>query len=256
MNGTVEVVESVPAAFADLVSVRLEEASNDQRGAGGVGLSLFLSGGPTAEASYRQLAARSGPGPGDGPRVDWTAVDVYLGDERCVPPDHPDSNHRMIADALLGPVGPVRSDHPMYRSGSPDQAAADYQQLLDPLGPFDMVHLGMGPDGHCASLFPDSAALGVEDPALLVMANRDPHAHNPHDRITLTLAAIARARLVVFTVSGDSKRDAFRRLVAGDDLPAARVTAGEVIWLADAAAVGDTRLPAGTGGPARERPRG
>jgi 6-phosphogluconolactonase len=247
VKGTVEVVESVPAAFADLVSARLEKAP--ERVAGGGGLSLFLSGGPTAEASYRQLAARSGPGAGDRPRADWTAVDVYLGDERCVPPDHPDSNHRMVAEVLLAAVGPVRSDHPMYRSGSPEAAAADYQRLLDPLGPFDVVHLGMGPDGHCASLFPDSAALCVEDPAVLVMANRDPHAHNPHDRITLTLAAIARARLVVFTVSGDSKRDAFRQLVAGDDLPAGRVTAGEVIWLADTAAVGDTRLPEPTGRP-------
>ncbi len=260
MNGTVEVVDSVPAAFADLVSVRLAAAPDPRRRAGG-GLSLFLSAGPTAEACYRQLAARSGPprsGPrsGDGPGVDWTAVDVYLGDERCVPPDDPDSNHRMVAEVLLGPVGPVRSDHPMYRSGSPEQAAADYQQLLDALGPFDVVHLGMGPDGHCASLFPDSPALDVEDPAVLVMANRDPHAHNPHDRITLTLAAIARARLVVFTVSGDSKRDAFRRLMAGDDLPAARVRAGEVIWLADAAAVGDTRIPSGTGRSAPGRPRG
>jgi len=255
VNGTVEVVESVPAAFAELVSVRLAEARYEERGDGG-GRSLFLSGGPTAEACYRQLAARSEPGPGDRPRVDWTSVDVYLGDERCVPPDHPDSNHRMVAEVLLGPVGPVRSDHPMYRSGSPDRAAADYQQLLDPLSAFDVVHLGMGPDGHCASLFPGSAALGVEDPAVLVMADRDPNARNPHDRITLTLAAIARARLVVFTVSGDSKRDAFRRLVAGDDLPAARVTAGEVIWLVDAAAVGDTELPAGAGRPAPERPPG
>ena len=254
MNGTVEVVESVPTAFAGLVSARLEKAPDDGAGAGGH--SLFLSGGPTAEACYRQLAARSGPGPGDGPRVDWTAVDVYMGDERCVPPDHPDSNHRMVAEVLLGAVGPVRSDHPMYRSGPPDRAAADYQGLLDPLAPFDVVHLGMGPDGHCASLFPDSAALDVEDPAVLVMANHDPHARNPHDRITLTLAAIARARLVVFTVSGDSKREAFRRLVAGDDLPAARVTAGEVIWLADAAAVGDTRIPERTGRPAPVRPPG
>jgi 6-phosphogluconolactonase len=223
------------------VAAALSEADAD-------GFSLFLSGGPTAEGCYRRLAALSGAGSDHGRSVDWTAVDVYLGDERCVPPDHPDSNHRMIAEVLLGPVGPVRSDHPMYRSGPPEEAAAAYQELVDPLGPLDLVHLGLGPDGHCASLFPDSVALGVEDPGVLVMATRDPNANNPHDRLTLTLPAIARARLVVFTVSGESKRSAFGRIVAGDDLPAARVTAGRVLWLVDAAALGEARLPApGTG---------
>ena len=108
---------------------------------------------------------------------------------------------------------------------------------------FDLVHLGLGPDGHCASLFPDSEALAVDDPAVQVVANRDPNANNPHDRITLTLPGIARARLVVFTVSGTSKRDAFARLVAGADLPAARVTAGQVLWLVDADAAGDAGRP-------------
>lgn len=236
MNGAVEVVQSVPEAFASLVADRL--SGSDARGR-----SLFLSGGPTAKASYRQLAARSGRRTGPGASVDWTTVDVYLGDERCVPPDHPDSNHRMIEEVLLGPLGPVRSDHPMYRSGPPDQAAAAYQWLIEPLDQFDLVHLGMGPDGHCASLFPGSVALDIDDPEVLVMANRDPNAVNPHDRITITLAAIARARLVVFTVSGESKRDAFQRIVAGDDLPAARVRAGEIRWLVDAAASGDIALP-------------
>ncbi len=76
-----------------------------------------------------------------------------------------------------------------------------------------------------------------------MVANQDPNANNPHDRITLTLPAIARARLVVFTVSGASKREAFRGIVAGADLPAARVTAERVVWLVDADAIGDTPLP-------------
>ena len=198
MNGTVDVVDSVPDAFADLVAARLA-APRDSR------FSLFLSGGQTARQAYERLAELTGPGGAEPTvptvptvphrvRVDWTTVDVYLGDERCVPPDDPDSNHRMVAAALLDAVGPVGSDHPMYRSGAPDAAAAAYQSEIGPLDGFDLVHLGLGPDGHCASLFPGSAALAIDDPAVLVVANRDPRANNPHDRITLTLAGIARAR--------------------------------------------------------------
>ena len=233
MNGEVRVVGSVPDAFALLVADRLATAGTD-------GFSLFLSGGGTAEESYRRLADLCGPGGPTGPsvHVDWSRIDIYLGDERCVPPDHPDSNHRMIAETLLGPVGPVRSDHPMYESGPPDDAAAGYQRLVAALPAFDVVHLGLGPDGHTASLFPDSVALGIDDPDTLVAANHDPNANNPHERITLTFPGIARSRLVVFTVSGESKRSAFQRIAAGDPLPASRVTAEEVIWLVDTAATG------------------
>jgi 6-phosphogluconolactonase/glucosamine-6-phosphate isomerase/deaminase len=153
----------------------------------------------------------------------------------------------MVAEVLLSAVGPVRSDHPMYRSGSPEEAAAAYQRELDPLSRFDVVHLGMGPDGHCASLFPGSPALAVDDPAVLVMANRDPQVANPHDRITLTLPAIARARLVVFTVSGASKRPAMQAVMAGEDLPAARVVAEHVVWLVDEEAAGPGEEAAGPG---------
>jgi 6-phosphogluconolactonase len=236
VNGLVEVVESVPDAFARLMAATLRQTDRE-------GFSLFLSGGPTAERCYRRLASLSGLGADGQTAIDWTAVDAYYGDERCVPPDHPDSNHRMAVEALLEPVGPVRSDHPMYRSGSPEEAAAAYQRLIEPLGRLDLIHLGMGPDGHSASLFAGSPALAVQDPGVLVVPSRDPKADNPHDRITLTLPAIARARLVVFTVSGESKQDAFRRVVGGEDLPASRVTAEQVHWLVDPDAVGDTKLP-------------
>ena len=81
------------------------------------------------------------------------------------------------------------------------------------------------------------------DPGVLVVANQDPSATNRHDRITLTYPALARARLAVFTVSGASKRDAFAGVVAGADLPAARVTADRIVWLVDQDAVGDTDVP-------------
>ena len=233
MNGTVELVPSVADAFADLVVRTLAEERHDR-------FSLFLSGGSTAKECYESLARVGGPGS----RVDWGGVDVYLGDERCVPPDHPDSNHRMVAEALLDVVGPVGSDHPMYRSGNPSAAAADYQAVIAPLPAFDVVHLGLGPDGHTASLFPGSAALEVVDPSVLVVPNQDPNAVNPHERITLTYPAIARARLAVFTVSGAAKRTAFAGVVNGDDLPATHVVADRILWLVDREAAGDTPLPA------------
>jgi 6-phosphogluconolactonase len=235
VNGRVEVVASVGEAFASLVAERLAAAPAE-------GYSLFLSGGSTAEEAYRALARRAGPG-----ELPWGSVDVYLGDERCVPPDHRDSNHRMITEALLDVVGPVRSDHPMYRVGTPEEAAEAYQAEVELLGTLDLIHLGLGPDGHTASLFPDSEALAIDDPAVLVSANRDPNGNNPHDRITLTLPGIARARLVVFTVDGASKRAPLARIAGGADLPAARVTADEVVWLVDAEAAGDTDLSGGGG---------
>jgi len=238
-------VESVGAAFARTVAASLTAPRAGR-------FSLFLSGGPTAREAYRELAVLTAPDAGatgapGGQTVDWSTVDVFLGDERCVPPDDTDSNHRMITEELLEHVGPVGSDHPMYVSGRPDQAAAAYQRLVAPLHRIDLVHLGLGPDGHCASLVPGSTALAIDDPSVLVVADRDPTANNPHDRITLTLPAIARARQVVFTVSGTSKQGALARLVAGDDLPAARVRAEDVLWLVDAGAAGDTALPGGGG---------
>ncbi len=232
MNGTVRLVASVPDAFARLVLEAMSVPRSDR-------FSLVLSGGPTAQECYGRLAEVAGPGTG----VAWGDVDVYLGDERCVPPDHPDSNHRMVAETLLAVVGAVGSDHPMYRSGAPSAAAADYQAVIAPLPAFDVVHLGLGPDGHTASLFPGSDAVGLTDPGVLVVASQDPSATSQHDRITLTFPALARARLAVFTVSGASKRDALAGVVAGADLPAGRVTADRIVWLVDQDAVGDTELP-------------
>jgi 6-phosphogluconolactonase len=238
VNGEIRVVDSVTESFARLVAETIN-AHTDRDG-----FSLFLSGGSTAEECYRELAALTGEGATDGIAVDWPGVDVYLGDERCVPLSDKDSNYKMISEVLLDKVGPVRSDLPMYRSGEPDMAAAAYQRLIEPLGTLDLIHLGVGPDGHTASLFPDSAALAISDPHSLVVANSDPKGNNPHDRITLTMPGIAKGRLVVFTVSGESKGEAFRRILAGEDLPASRVTAEQVVWLVDQAAVGDAELPA------------
>ena len=98
----------------------------------------------------------------------------------------------------------------------------------------------MGPDGHTASLFPGAPTLEA-GPDQLVVATTDPNGRNPHPRLSLTLPAIDRARLVVFTVAGDAKREAVAELRAGADLPAARVQAKEVRWLVDQAAFGEDR---------------
>lgn len=223
MNGTVRLVPSVPEAFADLVAGELGHADT--------GYSLFLSGGGTATECYRALAGRSG--------LRWSSVDLYQGDERCVPPDDPDSNHRMITEVLTDVVGPMRSDHPMYISGPAGVAASDYQRKVALLGRPDLVHLGLGPDGHTASLFPGSTGLADTDPDHLVVDNTDPNGINPHQRITLTLSGIARAKRIVVTVAGASKRGALARIMAGDDLPAGHITGDSVLWLVDAEALGD-----------------
>jgi 6-phosphogluconolactonase len=217
--GTVHVVDDVAAAFADTVT----RAFGHRRGPG---FTLVLSGGPTARLCYERLAAS------DAGAIDWGAVDVLMGDERCVPADDPDANQRLVREALLGRVAPVGAFHPM----SCDDVEA-YQRLVADRAALDLVHLGMGPDGHTASLFPGSPGLDAP-PGRLVVATRDPNERNPHDRMSLTLEAIARARLVVFTVSGASKRDAWEQVRAGADLPAARVRAGEIVWLLDPAAAG------------------
>jgi 6-phosphogluconolactonase len=212
VHGEVRIVPDVARAFADLVVDT-------------VPTSIALSGGGTARDAYEALAARA---------LDWTGVDVWFGDERFVPVTDPDSNEGMARAVLLDHVTP-RAVHSMAGAGTTiDAAARAYDAQLADAPPIDLVHLGLGPDGHTASLFPGSAALAVTD--RLVVANGDDQ--HPHPRLTFTYPALARARTVVFTVAGDDKRDAFTRIQAGDDLPAAHVTAEHVVWLVDPPAAG------------------
>jgi 6-phosphogluconolactonase/glucosamine-6-phosphate isomerase/deaminase len=116
-----------------------------------------------------------------------------------------------------------------------------YQRTMADLvsGPgIDLIHLGMGPDGHTASLFPGAPTLDA-GPGELVVSTEDPNGRNPHPRLSLTLPAINSARLAVFTVAGAGKAEAVAALLRGDDMPAARVHAGRTVWLVDAAARGD-----------------
>lgn len=220
-------VDDVAPAFVDAV-VEAFAARPGPR------FSLVLSGGPTAQRCYEQLAASAGD------RIEWNLVDVYIGDERAVPPDHDDANQRMIAEALLERVGTVGSFSPMPTTGPLEDCAAAYQRVMSDLvtGPgIDLIHLGLGPDGHTASLFPGAPTLDVE-PGLLVAATEDPNGANPHPRLTLTLPAINSARTAVFTVEGATKADAVAALTRGEDIPAARVHAQHTVWLVDASAAG------------------
>jgi 6-phosphogluconolactonase len=221
LPGELRVVDDLPGAFAEAIAEAFQEHA-------GTRFSLFLSGGPTARRCYERLATRSD--------IDWRRVDAYMGDERCVPPDDPDANQRLVREALLEHVGPIGSFHPM----SCDEGARAYGEELRDVAT-DVIHLGLGPDGHTASLFPDSPALH-SPPGFLAVRSADPRGNNPLPRMTLTYEAIARARLVVFTVSGAAKRAALAAVRAGADLPAARVRAARVLWLADRDA-GGARLP-------------
>jgi 6-phosphogluconolactonase len=218
MSGDLVVVDDVPTAFAEHVVAAFTGRAND-------GFAIALSGGGTARACYERLAATS-------EAIDWWKVDVYWGDERCVPLDDPDSNYRLARESLLDRVGAANATYPMRCDEGPDA----YQMRVGELGKFDVVHLGLGPDGHTASLFPESRAL-TADPGLLVVVNDDPLGHNPHPRMTLTYEGIARGRLVLVTVAGEAKAEALARVVAGDPTaPASQVRADKVVWLADAAA--------------------
>jgi 6-phosphogluconolactonase len=221
VNGEVITVDDVPGEFSE----RVVEAFLNRPGDG---FSLVLSGGGTARRCYERLAADGAD------QIDWWQVDVYWGDERCVPPGDPDANERLGREALLERVGAANAVYPMRCEEGPDP----YQQRVAQVGRLDLVHLGLGPDGHTASLFPKSAGLDA-DPGRLVVMNTDPSDRNPHLRMTLTFSGIARARLAVVTVEGEEKREAFAAVRRGDpDVPATRIRADRVVWLVDPAAAG------------------
>ncbi|MCB1040178.1 MAG: 6-phosphogluconolactonase [Acidimicrobiales bacterium] len=216
--GEVQIVDDVPAAFA-------RQAIDAFRGRTLDTFSIALSGGQTARRCYERLADDAGS------QIDWWKVDVYWGDERCVPHDHEDSNYRLAREALLDRVGAANATHLMRCAEGPDP----YQLRLGDLGRIDLVHLGMGADGHTASLFPGSVALDA-DPGRLVAMNDDPSGTNAYSRMTLTFPGIARARIVLVTVEGEEKASALARIRGGEELPAARIAADRVIWLVDDAA--------------------
>jgi 6-phosphogluconolactonase len=219
--------------------VRLAAAAVAERGR----FMLAVSGGKTPEPLYELLAQSPWR-----ERIDWTRVEVFWSDERCVPPESSESNFRLVHESLLSKLDPVpRAVHRIEGEGPDrDRAAEAYEDEIRLAfgarrgeGPpsFDLVLLGMGADGHTASLFPHAPALG--ESVEWVVSSRAPAP--PHDRITMTLPLLNRARTALFLVAGAEKSAALAAVLSGsghDPLPARRVAPehGELLWLVDRAA--------------------
>jgi 6-phosphogluconolactonase len=212
---------------------------------------VALSGGSTPKTMHTILAERSAKNP---KLVDWARVQILFGDERHVPPDHPDSNYRMARETLLSKV-PIPADniHRM-RCENPDaaKAAEEYDRELvavfqlkgeDQLPRFDLIFLGMGPDGHTASLFPGTTA--VHELKKRVVANWVPKFDTW--RVTLTRPVINQAECVLLMVCGPDKAQALSEVMGQgnpDIYPVKYVqpTHGELIWLVDRTAAGSQQL--------------
>ncbi len=192
------------------------------------------SGGSTPRFLYEALASATFRD-----SLDWSSWHVFFGDERAGPPDGPDSNHRLVHDALLSRVPvPASQVHRMPAdSDDLDTAAAEYSRLLEREAGrpprLDVILLGLGEDGHTASLFPGTAALEVTD--AWVTRGRAPV--HPEERLTVTLPTLNAAAYVAFLVTGARKGTALRGVIEGS-VPASRVRPedGELLWFLDAAA--------------------
>jgi 6-phosphogluconolactonase len=203
--------------------------------------SVALSGGSTPKSLYTLLAS------GSIPNIPWEKIFFFFGDERCVPPDHADSNYRMAREAGL--FSKVANDH-VFRvrteEKDADTAARDYEQILrmffglqpSEFPRFDLVLLGLGPDGHTASLFPGTAAL--TEKSRLVVANWVDKFQTY--RITLTLPVLNRSACVMFLASGPDKANIVREVLENENanLPSQKVRPadGRLLWLLDRAAAG------------------
>jgi 6-phosphogluconolactonase len=203
---------------------------------------VALSGGGTPKTVYPMILE-----PQRRDRVDWSRVEFFWGDERTVPPDDPESNFGVAYQMFIAQLPTVRPEriHRMPAEAPDlDAAALSYESELrlafaargDEPPSFDLIWLGMGPDGHTASLFPGSAAL--DETERWVVGTWAPHPQAW--RMTLTFPVLTAGRQVVFAVEGANKADALRAVRAGGSgLPAERVSGEQVEWLVDAAAAGE-----------------
>jgi 6-phosphogluconolactonase len=227
-----------PAALASAAADRLLARIAANRGR----VAICLTGGSSPKQLYRLLATEPYRS-----RIPWDRVHWFIGDERFVPASSPLHNMGMARQAFLDACAPAANIHPIPTDvENPDEAARRYQRelqsiygsdVLDPAKPlFDVVLMGIGPDGHTASLFPGYPATG--ETARWVVGVPQAHVEPFVPRVTLTLPALGSCREMLFELAGSGKRTILTRLLAGENLPAncARST-GETVWLVDAAAL-------------------
>jgi 6-phosphogluconolactonase len=220
--------EAVARRAADVIANHVNDARQRR-----VDVHIALAGGSTPQRAYELLAGMQGS---------WGGVHLWLGDERCVPEDHEDSNTKMIRESLLDRLRasePPQLHHVRGELGPEDAAwiyGCDVVRAMGERPVFDVVLLGMGPDGHTASLFPGHPeALSAEAPVIGVRDSPKP----PPERITLTLPVLRRARFTILLVTGEEKAEALARVRAGDpELPPGRLGDGLDEIVCDPAAAG------------------
>jgi 6-phosphogluconolactonase len=231
------------AALAEVAAVRLlaRMAANPGR------IAICLTGGSSPKQLYELLATEDYRA-----KIPWERVHWFIGDERFVPDSDERNNMAMARRAFLDRCAPATNIHPIPTdAASPDEAATRYERelkafngvdRLDPAWPlFDLVLMGVGPDGHTASLFPDYPAL--QETERWVVGVPQAHVEPFVPRVTLTLPTLASCREMLFEVSGTGKRAILTRVLAGEPLPANRARSNEeTVWLVDKAALtGDSR---------------
>jgi 6-phosphogluconolactonase len=243
--GHIEVLPD-PLALAYHVAGWMTEAAMAAQGS----FRVSLSGGSTPKTLYGLLVSDQFRD-----RFPWQRVSWYWGDERFVPYDNPESNFRMTREAMLAkaPV-PAENVHPIPTDGDPEDAAHRYERTLqqaygaptlDPHRPFfDVTLLGLGPDGHTASLLPGEPALNERRRWVAVVSHG-----RPEVRITMTYPMLESSRRVAFLVAGEEKAAIFNAIrKGGSKLPAAQVRpVGELLWFVDRAAAGEERVLGQTG---------
>ena len=234
--GRIEVVAD-PPTLAQRAAEWMTETALVAKGP----LRVALSGGSTPKALYSLLASDEFRD-----RFPWRQVSWFWGDERFVPYDHPESNYRMAREAMLAKVpAPPQNIHPIPADGTPEEAARRYEQILqeaygaptlEPARPlFDIMLLGLGADGHTASLLPGEKVLAERERWVAAVSHG-----RPEVRITMTYPVIESSRHVVFLVAGREKAAILQKIRAGgSQAPAARIRpAGELLWFVDRAAAG------------------
>ncbi len=232
---------AVPAkAAAELLLARI--ADNSGR------IAICLTGGSSPKQLYELLASEAYRG-----RIPWDRVHWFIGDERFVPVSDARNNMAMARAIFLDRLAPASHIHPIPTdTATPDEAAARYERelksfygadALDPARPlFDLVLMGVGPDGHTASLFPGYPA--VEETSRWVVGVPQANVEPFVPRVSLTLPTLASCRQMLFEVAGAGKRAILTRVFSGENLPASRARSnGETVWLVEASA-----LPEGFGG--------